>query len=172
MLSLIRELLQCVLFRFLNVFLMCGSVLPYVPWYDSVLPCVSSRQPGPLRVSRKCFGRVSESMYFHRYKMLAIFWSTWWSLGLRCRQLSCARACWCVVHGFPTNICEVMNSELSPLGHTVNDMERWMCHLMVQECVDVLNMKTVQHLGRRKCAAEKKVARVQAAGASSDRVWD
>ena len=44
---------------------------------------------------------------------------------------------------FPTNICETMNSELSPLAHTVHHMGRWVFQLSNREMVDVLNMKNV-----------------------------
>ena len=53
------------------------------------------------------------------------------------------------LRGFPTNICETMNSELSPLGHTVHHMGRWVFQLAVQEYVDVLNMKTLQNHAAR-----------------------
>ena len=44
---------------------------------------------------------------------------------------------------FPTNICETMNSELSPLGHVIHHMGRWISQLHMHEMVDVLNMKTL-----------------------------
>ena len=63
-----------------------------------------------------------------------------------------------------------LSSELSPLGHTVHHMGRWVCQLNIQEEVDVLNMKTLQKLESRKrtavemaALAEKKAARVDAA---------
>jgi hypothetical protein len=49
-----------------------------------------------------------------------------------------------LLNGFPTNICETINSELSPLGRTVHHMGRWTCQLYMQEVVDVLNMTTLQ----------------------------
>lgn len=64
-----------------------------------------------------------------------------------------------LLNGFPTNICEIMNSELSPLGHTVHHMGRWTCQLLVHEAVDVLNMKTVQMLRSRRATAAKRAAR-------------
>ena len=64
-----------------------------------------------------------------------------------------------LLKGFPTNICEIENSELSPLGHTVHHMGRWMFQLCVQEDIDVLNMKTLQTLAARKQVAERKAAR-------------
>ena len=51
-----------------------------------------------------------------------------------------------LLQGFPTNICEIVNSELSPLGHTIHHMGRWFCQLAVQEMVDVMNLKTLQKL--------------------------
>jgi hypothetical protein len=62
-----------------------------------------------------------------------------------------------LLDGFPTNICEIVNSELSPLGHTVHHMGRWTCQLFMQEVVDVMNMKTLQ----RK-AAQGRIARRRA----------
>ena len=64
-----------------------------------------------------------------------------------------------LLQDFPTNICEIANSELSPLGHTVHHMGRWMCQLVLQEVVDVLNIKTLQRLAGRKRNVLKKVAR-------------
>ena len=64
-----------------------------------------------------------------------------------------------MLRGFPTNICEIMNSELSPLGHTVHHMGRWVFQLAVQEYVDVLNMKTLQNHAVRRKAAERKASR-------------
>ena len=61
--------------------------------------------------------------------------------------------------GFPTNICEIVNSELSPLGHTVHHMGRWSCQLLVREAVDVLNMKNVQQLKAKRSIAARKAAR-------------
>ena len=66
-----------------------------------------------------------------------------------------------LLRGFPTNICETMNSELSPLGHTVHHMGRWTCQLFVQEAVDVLNMKTLQKLASQKRIAERKALRAE-----------
>ena len=63
------------------------------------------------------------------------------------------------LQGFPTNICETMNSELSPLGHTIHHMGRWMCQLNLQEGVDVLNMKTLQRLAGRKRIVSRRAAR-------------
>ena len=54
---------------------------------------------------------------------------------------------------FPTNIREKVNSELSPLGHTVHHMGRWMCQLYIQEVIDALNMKTFQIKALRNAAA-------------------
>ena len=77
----------------------------------------------------------------------------------------CARTCMpqlaenqALLRGFPTNICETVNSELSPLGHTVHHMGRWVCQLAVREMVDVLNMKTVMQ-ARAKWANYEKRAR-------------
>ena len=42
-------------------------------------------------------------------------------------------------------------------------MGRWMSNLIVQEVVDVLNMKTLQKLAGRKRTADKKMARGVAA---------
>eukprot|EP00959_Pyramimonas_sp_CCMP1952_P295676 6184222-Pyramimonas_sp.AAC.1 len=44
---------------------------------------------------------------------------------------------------FPTNICEVKNSDLSPLAHTIHHMGRWMCILAVTEMVDVSNRRVL-----------------------------
>ena len=68
-----------------------------------------------------------------------------------------------LLDGFPTNICEIVNSELSPLGHTVHHMGRWTCQLYLQEVVDVLNMKTLQKKADQKRTAEKKTRRDAAA---------
>lgn len=64
-----------------------------------------------------------------------------------------------LLDGFPTNICETINSELSPLGHTVHHMGRWTCQLYMQEVADVLNMKTLQNKAARKRVAVRKVLR-------------
>jgi hypothetical protein len=64
-----------------------------------------------------------------------------------------------LLNGFPTNICETINSELSPLGHTVHHMGRWTCQLYMQEVVDVLNMKTLQKKADQKRSAERKALR-------------
>ena len=63
------------------------------------------------------------------------------------------------LNGFPTNICETVNSELSPLGHTVHHMGRWTCQMTLQEGLDVLNMKTLQHIAQRKRVDEKRSER-------------
>jgi hypothetical protein len=68
-----------------------------------------------------------------------------------------------LLDGFPRNICETMNSELSPLGHTLHHMGRWMCQLAVHEMVDVLNMKTLQRVRKTQAIAKKKCARAQEA---------
>ena len=60
------------------------------------------------------------------------------------------------LNGFPTNICETVNCELSPLGHTIHHMGRWTCQLLMQEIVDVLNMKTLQKkAGQRRAALRR-----------------
>jgi len=38
---------------------------------------------------------------------------------------------------FPTPICESVNSDLSPLAHTVHHMQRWLCLFIVNDCVQV-----------------------------------
>ena len=38
--------------------------------------------------------------------------------------------------GIPTNMCEIRNSDLSPLSHTVHHMGRWMFQICVQEYID------------------------------------
>lgn len=63
-----------------------------------------------------------------------------------------------VMPGFPTSICEVVNSELSPLGHTVHHQGRWVCQLIVHEVVDVHNMKRVRETQARAAVAERKAA--------------
>ena len=60
-----------------------------------------------------------------------------------------------LLNGFPTNICEIVNSELSPLGHTVHHMGRWTCQLFMQEVVDVYNIKTSQKKAERQQVAER-----------------
>ena len=60
---------------------------------------------------------------------------------------------------FPTNICETMNSELSPLGHVIHHMGRWTCQLYVHEMVDVLNMKTLGRARDARAVARRKAAR-------------
>ena len=65
-----------------------------------------------------------------------------------------------LLRGFPTNICEITNSELSPLGHTVHHMGRWVCQLAVREMVDILNMKTVMHIEAQRAIAARKEARL------------
>ena len=68
-----------------------------------------------------------------------------------------------LLNGFPTNICEKVNSELSPLGHTVHHMGRWMCQLYIHEVIDVLNMKTLQRKADQERTAQRKALRNAAA---------
>jgi hypothetical protein len=53
---------------------------------------------------------------------------------------------------FPTPICESVNSDLSPLAHTVHHMQRWLCFFVTSECVQVHNELLEQ---RRKEKAER-----------------
>ncbi|CAK0905686.1 unnamed protein product, partial [Prorocentrum cordatum] len=71
---------------------------------------------------------------------------------------------------FPTNICEIMNSELSPLGHVVHHVGRWASQFYVQEMVDALNMKTLGRMRGAQATAARKVARAsEAASASAEK---
>ena len=57
---------------------------------------------------------------------------------------------------FPAEICETVNSCLSPLSHTIHHMGRWVCQLVVSEIVDVHNMKVVmEKIAQRKREAAK-----------------
>ena len=60
---------------------------------------------------------------------------------------------------FPTNICETVNSDLSPLRHTIHHMGRWVCQLAVSEMVDVHNLKKVQEHRKKEKIASRKRAR-------------
>ena len=68
--------------------------------------------------------------------------------------------------GFPTSICEIVNSELSPLGHTIHHFGQWTCQLCVNEMVDVHNMKLLRRQRQALEAAQKK-ARCKAKGQPS-----
>ncbi|CAK0808155.1 unnamed protein product, partial [Prorocentrum cordatum] len=71
---------------------------------------------------------------------------------------------------FPTNICEIMNSELSPLGHVIHRMGRWASQFYVQEMVGALNMKTLGRMRGAQATAAGKVARAsEAASASAEK---
>ena len=71
---------------------------------------------------------------------------------------------------FPANICEIMNSELSPVGHVIHHMGRWTCQLYAREMVDVLNMKTLGRVSDARSAAARKAARAgDAARASANK---
>lgn len=65
---------------------------------------------------------------------------------------------------FPTPICESVNSELSPLAHTVHHMQRWLCLFIVSESVQVHNelraqrRQEAQQRGDRKRAREAKAS--------------
>ena len=67
---------------------------------------------------------------------------------------------------FPTNICETMNSELSPLGHVIHHMGRCTSQLYVHEMVDVLNMKTLARVSDARAAAQRRESRAGDAQAS------
>ncbi|CAK0858744.1 unnamed protein product [Prorocentrum cordatum] len=62
---------------------------------------------------------------------------------------------------FPTNICEVKNSDLSPLAHTIHHMGRWMCILAVAEMVDVSNRRVLALAEARRGVERRKVARAK-----------
>ena len=70
---------------------------------------------------------------------------------------------------FPTPICETVNSEMSPLAHTIHHMQRWLCTFCVNEWADVHNDLRAQRrdeAGRRLERKRARVARAQlAAGA-------
>ena len=64
-----------------------------------------------------------------------------------------------LLNGFLTNICEIVNSEVSPLGHTIHHMGRWVAQLAIHECTDVLNIKSLQKVMAKRRAAAKRDAR-------------
>jgi hypothetical protein len=68
---------------------------------------------------------------------------------------------------FPTPICESVNSELSPLAHTVHHMQRWLCFFLVTECVDVHNELRAQ---RRQEATQRRARKLARSAGSADRV--
>lgn len=72
-----------------------------------------------------------------------------------------------LLHKFPTNICEIMNSELSPLGHVIHHMGRWTSQLYTHEMVDVLNMKTLGRVSDARATAARKAARAADAAQAS-----
>ena len=59
-----------------------------------------------------------------------------------------------LLRAFPTNICETVNSDLSPLGHTIHHMGRWVCQLAASEMVDV--KKVQEHRKKKKIASRKR----------------
>ncbi|CAK0861431.1 unnamed protein product, partial [Prorocentrum cordatum] len=71
---------------------------------------------------------------------------------------------------FPTNISEIMNCELSPLGHVIHHVGRWASQFYVQEMVGALNMKTLGRMRGAQATAARKVARAsEAASASAEK---
>ena len=81
---------------------------------------------------------------------------------------------WCKLHclptapanrrlprGFPTSIAEMMNSELSPLGHTIHQYGQWASQLFMNEVVDVRNMDKLRSKRLGVAASQKRAAVAQ-----------
>ena len=64
---------------------------------------------------------------------------------------------------FPTPVCETVNSEMSPLAHTIHHMQRWLCMFCVNECADVHNELRAQRREEARMRQEKKRAREERA---------
>ena len=61
-----------------------------------------------------------------------------------------------VLKNFPTDIAESVNSNFSPLGHTVHHMGQWFSQLALSEMVDVHNLVRLQSCRDRQRVASKK----------------
>ena len=62
---------------------------------------------------------------------------------------------------FPTGIAEIVNSQFSPLGHTIHHMSRFFAQLVVTECADVHNLARLQAIRDKQRAQTKKRKREQ-----------
>ena len=60
---------------------------------------------------------------------------------------------------FPTPVCETVNSEMSPLAHTIHHMQRWLCMFCVTECADVHNDLRAQRREEAGLRRDRKRAR-------------
>jgi len=65
-----------------------------------------------------------------------------------------------LLRNFPTDIAETVNSEFSPLGHTIHHMGRFFAQLVVHESADVHNLSRLLASKDRQRAQSKKCARV------------
>ena len=57
---------------------------------------------------------------------------------------------------FPTDIAEIVNSEMTPLGHTIHHMGKFFAQLVVSECTDVHNLSRLLALRDKQRADAKK----------------
>lgn len=57
---------------------------------------------------------------------------------------------------FPTEIAEIVNSEMTPLGHTVRHMGKFFTQLVVNECADVHNLSRLLALRDKQRADSKR----------------
>ena len=57
---------------------------------------------------------------------------------------------------FPTEIAEIVNSEMTPLGHTIHHMGKFFTQLVVSECTDVHNLSRLLALRDKQRADAKK----------------
>ena len=57
---------------------------------------------------------------------------------------------------FPTEIAEIVNSEMTPLGHTIHHMGKFFAQLVVSECTDVHNLSRLLALRDKQRADAKK----------------
>ena len=60
---------------------------------------------------------------------------------------------------FPTEIAEIVNSEMTPLGHTIHHMGKFFAQLVVSECTDVHNLSRLLALRDKQRADAKKRGR-------------
>lgn len=65
-----------------------------------------------------------------------------------------------LLRDFPTDIAETVNSEFSPLGHTIHHMGRFFAQLVLHEAVDVHNLSRLLALKDKRRAQSKKRSRV------------
>ena len=63
-----------------------------------------------------------------------------------------------LLQGFPTSIAEVVNADLSPMGHIVHHYGRWTAQMVISETADVHSIKTLRRKREDEAASATKVA--------------